>query len=150
MSDKKSFLTNLFNGRKVGDCNEETVPEIKEKGGCCDMQIAEETTGCDCGGVCYGESEEEKSDGVETEQADILILGPGCKNCQKLEQNVKEALERFGKNIKIAHVTDFGEIASYGVMSTPGLVIRGKMVSCGRVLKVDDIIKFLEDFSSTD
>ena len=85
-----------------------------------------------------------KPDVTETEQADILILGPGCKNCQGLEQNVKEALKKMGRDVEIAHVTDFGKIAAYGIMSTPGLVVKGKVVSSGKVLKVDAIVELLE------
>ena len=44
----------------------------------------------------------------------------------------------------IEHVTDFTQIAAYGVMSTPALVIDGKVVSYGKVLKTDEIIKVLK------
>lgn len=140
MSEKKGFFASLFGGNKSsGCCNMEIVEEPKKKGGCCDMEIVEEEAGCDCNGACCGEPAE-----VETDQADILILGPGCKNCQGLEQNVKEALKRMGRDIEIVHVTDFGKIAAYGIMSTPGLVIKGKVVSSGKVLKVDAIVELLE------
>ena len=130
MSEKKGFFASLFGGNK--------------KGGCCDMEIVPEETGCDCGGACCEEPTEAESAGMETEQADILILGPGCKNCQGLEQNVKEALKKMGRDVEIAHVTDFGKIAAYGIMSTPGLVVKGKVVSSGKVLKVDAIVELLE------
>ena len=140
MSEKKGFFASLFGGNKSGGCcNMEIVEEPKKKGGCCDMEIIPEETGCDCGGACCGEPA-----GTETDQADILILGPGCKNCQGLEQNVKEALKKMGRDVEIAHVTDFGKIAAYGIMSTPGLVVKGKVVSSGKVLKVDAIVELLE------
>ncbi len=140
MSEKKGIFASLFGGNKSGGCcNMEIVEEPKKKGGCCDMEIVEEEAGCDCGGACCGEPAE-----AETDQADILILGPGCKNCQGLEQNVKEALRKMGRDMEIAHVTDFGKIAAYGIMSTPGLVIKGKVVSSGKVLKVDTIVELLE------
>ena len=89
MSEKKGFFASLFGGNKSGGCcNMEIVEEPKKKGGCCDMEIIPEETGCDCGGACCGEPA-----GTETDQADILILGPGCKNCQGLEQNVRQAHE---------------------------------------------------------
>ena len=125
MSEKKGFFASLFGGNKSGGCcNMEIVEEPKKKGGCCDMEIVPEETGCDCGGACCEEPTEAESAGMETEQADILILGPGCKNCQGLEQNVKEALKKMG--------------------STPGLVVKGKVVSSGKVLKVDAIVELLE------
>ena len=145
MSEKKGFFASLFGGNKSGGCcNMEIVEEPKKKGGCCDMEIVPEETGCDCGGACCEEPTEAESAGMETEQADILILGPGCKNCQGLEQNVKDALKKLGRDVEIAHVTDFGKIAAYGIMSTPGLVVKGKVVSSGKVLKVDAIVELLE------
>ena len=129
MSEKKGFLAGLFGGNKSG--------------GCCNMEIVEESAeqGCDCGGGCCGTDVKEESD---SGTAAILILGPGCKNCQTLEANVKEALEKMGKTISVGHVTEFDKIASYGIMSTPGLVVNGKVVFAGKVLKADAIVELLE------
>jgi small redox-active disulfide protein 2 len=63
----------------------------------------------------------------------IEVLGPGCPNCQKLEANAREAVAQTGVDAEIRHVTDFADIASRGVMSTPGLVIDGKVVSTGKI-----------------
>jgi small redox-active disulfide protein 2 len=63
----------------------------------------------------------------------IEVLGPGCTNCQRLEANVREAVARAGIDSEIRHVTDYAEIASRGEMSTPGLVIDGKVVSVGKI-----------------
>lgn len=129
MSEKKGFLAGLFGGNKSG--------------GCCNMEIVEESAeqGCDCGGGCCGTDAQETAG---SEAAAILVLGPGCKNCQALEANVKEALEKMGKTISVGHVTEFDKIASYGIMSTPGLVVNGKVVSSGKVLKPDEVVKVLE------
>lgn len=95
--------------------------------------------GCSCGGSCCGET------APQTGEASILILGSGCKNCQTLEANTRTALERMGDGgCAIGHVTDFTEIAKYGVMSTPGLVVDGKVVSAGKVLKPEDIEALLK------
>ena len=53
-------------------------------------------------------------------------------------------MKTLNMNIEIDHVTDFTQIASYGVMSTPALVINGKVVSYGKILKVDEIIGILK------
>ncbi len=129
MSEKKGFLAGLFGGNKSG--------------GCCNMEIVEENAeqGCDCGGGCCGTDAQEET-GLEA--ATILVLGTGCKNCQALEANVKEALKKMGKTISVGHVTELDKIASYGVMSTPGLVVNGKVVSTGKVLKADAIVELLE------
>jgi small redox-active disulfide protein 2 len=66
---------------------------------------------------------------------DIKILGSGCPKCKKLEANVNEALKNTGKTAVVEHVTEYSDIASYNIMSTPGLVVDGKVVSAGKVLK---------------
>ncbi|MBA4602745.1 thioredoxin family protein [Thermoactinomyces mirandus] len=75
----------------------------------------------------------------------IKILGSGCRNCVNLEKNTKQALKEMGKEAEIIKVTDIKEIMTYGVMSTPALVIDEKVVSYGKVLKPKDIIKILEE-----
>ena len=57
---------------------------------------------------------------------------------QALEDATKEALEELGMDSTIDHVTDFAQIAAYGVMTTPALVVDGKVVSYGKVLKKDE------------
>lgn len=74
----------------------------------------------------------------------IKILGSGCANCVTLAENTKKALAESGIEAEIEKVTDFAEIAKYGVMSTPGLVIDEKVVSYGKVLKPQDIVKIIE------
>jgi small redox-active disulfide protein 2 len=69
----------------------------------------------------------------------IKILGSGCKKCVALGNNAKAAAKTMGKEVEIMKVTDFAEIAGYGVMSTPGLVIDEKLVSAGKVLSVEEI-----------
>ena len=78
----------------------------------------------------------------------IKILGSGCKNCAKLEKNTEDALKTSGIEATIEKVTDFKDIANYGVMTTPGLVINDVVVSQGKVLKENEIVKLLEHHSS--
>jgi small redox-active disulfide protein 2 len=73
----------------------------------------------------------------------IKILGSGCRKCVTLGENAKAAAEAAGREVELIKVTDFAEIAAYGVMSTPGLVIDEKLVSAGRVLSVEEIGKLL-------
>ncbi len=73
----------------------------------------------------------------------IKILGSGCKKCAALGENAKAAAEAAGKAAEIVKITDIIEIAGYGVMSTPGLVIDEKLVSAGKVLSAEDIGKLL-------
>ena len=73
----------------------------------------------------------------------IEILGPGCANCQRLEANVREAVAKAGIEAEIVKVTDYRDIMSMGVLSTPGLVIDDKVVSVGRVPSAGDIAEWL-------
>ena len=63
----------------------------------------------------------------------VKILGPGCKNCQKLEEATREALAGLGIEATVEKVTDYAAIAAYGVMKTPGLVVDDEVVVTGRV-----------------
>lgn len=74
----------------------------------------------------------------------IKILGSGCSNCKKLYDNTKEAVEELGIDATVEKVEDFKEIMAYGVMKTPALVVDGKVKVMGRVLKVEDIKKYLK------
>lgn len=74
----------------------------------------------------------------------IKILGPGCKNCVALADNTKEALKELDIPAEIEKVTDYAAIASYGIMSTPALVVDEKVVSFGKVLKPKDLVKIFE------
>jgi small redox-active disulfide protein 2 len=69
----------------------------------------------------------------------IKILGSGCRKCMTLADNARAALDAAGKEGDIVKVTDVAQIAGYGVMSTPGLVIDEKVVSTGKVLTADEI-----------
>ena len=62
----------------------------------------------------------------------------------QLEAATKAALSQLGMDTTIDHVTDFAQIAAYGVMTTPALVVDGKVVSFGKVLKTDEVVKVLQ------
>lgn len=74
----------------------------------------------------------------------IEVLGPGCPNCQAVERNVREALAATGLEAEVLHVTDWAEIAGRGVMSTPGLVIDGTVVSTGRIPTAEQVASWLD------
>ena len=78
------------------------------------------------------------------EAAGIKVLGTGCAKCSRLETSVGKALEQLGINEKAEHVTDFSEIASYGVMTTPALVIDGKVVSYGKELDANQVVEIIK------
>lgn len=73
----------------------------------------------------------------------IRVLGGGCNKCETLLSNVKEAISNTGIEAEAEYITDFAVIGSYGIMSTPALMIDEKVVSAGKVLKSRDIEKLL-------
>lgn len=64
---------------------------------------------------------------------EIKVLGPGCAQCDRLEQILMEVLTETGAAADVDHVRDIKEIGKYGVMGTPALMINGKVVCVGRV-----------------
>ncbi len=73
----------------------------------------------------------------------IKVLGPGCMNCVTLEKRTHEALQRLNIDATVEKVTDLQQIASYGIMRTPGLVVGDKVIAQGRVPTVDQIQELL-------
>jgi len=76
---------------------------------------------------------------------EIKILGPGCRNCEKLAEEAKRAAKEAGCTADVSKVTDMKEIMSYGVLSTPGLVIDGKVKSYGRIPSAGEIRKWIDE-----
>ncbi len=74
----------------------------------------------------------------------IEVLGTGCSKCITLEKVVKEAIAKSGKFVQLEKVEDIMKIMEYNVVSTPGLVIDGNVVSTGKVLSVDDVLEFMK------
>lgn len=70
---------------------------------------------------------------------EIKILGTGCPKCKSLEKLTREVVEQYGINATITKVEDIMEIMKFGVMTTPALVVDGKIEIKGRVPSVDEI-----------
>ena len=75
---------------------------------------------------------------------DIKVLGPGCKRCQTTEDMVNAAAAALGIEASIEKITDYAEMAKYGIVSTPGIVIDGKVVHAGGLPKEDDLTRWLQ------
>lgn len=131
--EEKMAMCDCGNMCKVSDIEARKAAEAekaKSSGDCC---------GEDCNAETMAEAEKAKDSG-----AAIKVLGSGCTKCNQLEAATKEALAELGMDTAIDHVADFAQIAAYGVMTTPALVVDGKVVSFGKVLKKDEIIKILQ------
>lgn len=73
----------------------------------------------------------------------IEVLGTGCAKCKTLYENVKKAVEESGKTAEIVKVEEIPKIMSYGVMSTPALVIDGQVKFSGKVASIGEIMGLL-------
>ena len=76
---------------------------------------------------------------------EIKVLGPGCVNCHKMEAMAKQAVTELGIEANIEKITDIGQIAMHGILSTPGLIVNGKIRHSDKPLpsleKVKELIK---------
>lgn len=77
---------------------------------------------------------------------DVKVLGPGCPRCEMLYKNVEKALKELGITTKIEKITDIPKIVTYGIMSTPALVINEKVVSQGKILTVEEIKEIISKY----
>jgi small redox-active disulfide protein 2 len=76
---------------------------------------------------------------------EIKVLGPGCSRCNQTEKIVKEAVAEAGVDAKIVKVTDLMEIAGYGVLGTPAVVVNEKVKSVGKVPGKEDIKRWITE-----
>jgi len=76
---------------------------------------------------------------------EIKVLGPGCANCFKMEELAKTAVKELGIDATVVKITDIVEIARQGILSTPGLMVNGKIKHSGKPLpsleKVKELFK---------
>jgi small redox-active disulfide protein 2 len=73
----------------------------------------------------------------------IKILGTGCAKCHALEKSVREAVSEMKIDASVEEVKDMGKILEYPILTTPGLVINEKVVSSGKVLKKEEVVKLI-------
>ena len=75
----------------------------------------------------------------------IKVLGPGCPQCDRLEQELMEVMNETGITAELEHVRDIKEIGKYGVMGTPALIINGEVKSVGSVPPRPKLITWLKE-----
>jgi len=76
---------------------------------------------------------------------EIKVLGPGCPKCGMVEKRVKNALAELGIAADVEKVRDIQKMMSYGIPATPGLVINGKIISAGRIPRVEEIKAWIQE-----
>lgn len=74
----------------------------------------------------------------------IKVLGGGCANCKRVEEAAVKAVETLGIEAEFEKITDRSEIMKWPILSTPGLVINGKLVCAGRIPEVSEVIEWLK------
>jgi len=87
----------------------------------------------------------EKVEEERREFLEVLILGTGCFSCNQLEKDILAVLSETGIKAAFSHITDPSLIAQYGILSTPALVINGKVKSKGTLPPKSTIKKWLEE-----
>jgi len=70
---------------------------------------------------------------------EIKVLGPGCPKCEMVEERLKSVLAELGIAADVEKISDIKTMISCGILATPGLIINGRIVSSGRVPRVEDI-----------
>ena len=75
---------------------------------------------------------------------EIKVLGPGCAKCKETEKLVREAVSEAGVTANVEKISDFQQIVSYGVLSTPAVVIDGEVKVVGKVPSKSELLSWLK------
>ncbi len=76
---------------------------------------------------------------------EIKVIGSGCTACKKLLGMTQDAVKQLSADAEVIYVTDMAEIMKTGVMSTPGLMVNGKVKSTGRVPSAKEVVKLIQE-----
>ncbi len=76
---------------------------------------------------------------------EIKVIGSGCTACKKLLGMAQDAVKQLNADAEVIYVTDMAEIMKTGVMSTPGLMVNGKIKSTGRVPSPKEVVKLIQE-----
>ncbi len=75
---------------------------------------------------------------------EIKVCGPGCANCTRAENIVREAVAESGVIAEVAKISDFAEMARLGVLTTPAIVINGEIKCVGKVPSKSEVLEWLK------
>lgn len=108
-------------------------------------ELVKEENRCFCSGALPHYDLKQEAAAATKASERILVLGAGCPKCRALTQAVEQALDELNATVTVGHVADYAEMAKYGVMSTPALVIDGRVVSAGRALSRKEVLRLLQE-----
>jgi len=74
----------------------------------------------------------------------IIILGPGCPRCHEVEKRTKAVLAELGIAADVEKVSDIKRIMDFNIFATPGLVVDGKVVSSGKIPRLEEIKAWIQ------
>lgn len=100
---------------------------------------------CSCGSCCQtGSVSAPESEAVTAgEIRTVAVYGSGCRSCHTLFERAKEAVEKLELPVTVEYISDFEKMCNAGIMSVPALAVNGTVVSAGKVLSTDEIIRIL-------
>jgi small redox-active disulfide protein 2 len=81
---------------------------------------------------------------LEDSILEIKVLGPGCPKCRQTEAVVKEALADSGSTARVEKITDVMDIARYGVLGTPAVVVDGQVKTEGKIPKKEEVLRWIK------
>lgn len=144
LREEMEKLAQIAEGKTDGDISEELLRAVSEKN-----YIPESVKGIYREALLeeYLRFRENPYHPPAAGEGEVIILGPGCARCDILEREVREVMAELGIAGELRHVTDAMEIGRWGVMGTPALVVRGRVVSVGAVPDRDQLKTFLADLA---
>ena len=109
------------------------------------------TSACSCqNGCACGEPAKGMDSGCFDAIRSIKVLGMGCKSCHEQYEKAKQAIQRMGLTIDVEYITDLEQVASYGAMSMPAVVVNDQVIAMGKVLSAEDLETMLHKLCASD
>lgn len=141
-SSQEPRQTTETKAKATGCCGSDSdTPKAAENQYSCCGSNADGTTST-CGGGAPAESA--KSDAEKGAALTIKVLGTGCANCKNTVKLIETTAAEMGVNVMVEKVEEVAEIAAYGVMSTPGVVINEQVVHSGGIPSKQSIAEWLK------
>ena len=103
---------------------------------------------CDCSTSGVKEITNDCCPEAKDEICCIKVLGAGCKSCHEQYENTKQAVKDMGLSVEVEYITDMQKVMECGAMSMPVLVVNEKVVTMGKVLKVNEVVSLLRKAKS--